>query len=413
MGEDEKLKTYHFQIISVEQLLSIAITNDWGICRSHDFIFLYNGAYWNLFDKNDFIDFLGKVSEKMGVDRFKARFYLFREQLYKQFIGLANLPKPKPAKDTVFINLINGTFEINPIGTLIRSFDRTDFLTYQLPFGYNPEAKASLFMKYLNRVLPDIERQRVVSEYLGYVFIHPSLLKLEKTFLLYGTGANGKSVLFEIVNAMLGYENVSAYSQQSLTNENGYFRAKLGNKLVNYASEISENLETAIFKQLVSGEPVEARLQYSEPFTLSNYAKLIFNVNDLPRDVEHTNAYFRRFLIISFDVTIPEPEQDKELAKKIIEKEFAGVFNWILEGLNRLLKKRKFSDCKAAKIQVEQYRKKRNTVRLFIDENDYKPDSSNYELIKELYTSYRGFCIEDGFKPINKTNFIQRLKDLA
>ena len=92
---------------------------------------------------------------------------------------------------------------------------------------------------------------------------------------------------------------------QSLTNENGYFRAKLANKLVNYASEINGKLESAIFKQLVSGEPVEARLPYGEPFTLKQYAKLIFNCNELPKDVEHTNAYFRRFLIIPFDVTIP------------------------------------------------------------------------------------------------------------
>ncbi len=111
--------------------------------------------------------------------------------------------------------------------------------------------------------------------------------------------ANGKSVFFEVVNSLLGgEENVSSYSLQSLTNDNGYFRAMLGNKLVNYASEINGNLETAIFKQLVSGEPVEARLPYGEPFTLTNYAKLIFNCNELPKDVEQSNAYFRRFLII-------------------------------------------------------------------------------------------------------------------
>lgn len=411
IGEDEKPKNNHFQIITVEQLLVLAIRHNWGICRNHDFIYLFNGAYWSLFDKNDFVGFLGDIAEKMGVEPYKARYYVFRDQLFKQFLALANLPKPETQKDTVLINLKNGTFEITKQGIGLRPFDRNDFLTYQLPFDYNPQAKAPIFFKYLNRVLPDLERQRVVSEFLGYVFT--SNLKLEKTLLLYGTGANGKSVFFDIVNALLGFENVSSYSLQSLTNENGYFRAKLANKLVNYASEINGNLETAIFKQLVSGEPVEARLPYGEPFVLSNYAKLIFNVNELPKDVEHTNAYFRRFLIIPFDVTIPEHEQDKELSKQIIENELAGVFNWILEGLNRLLDQKNFSNCEATKIQVEQYRKQSDSVQMWFDETGLKASPTDYKLIKELYPIYRAFCIEDGFKPVNKTNFIKRLKTLG
>ena len=226
---------------------------------------------------------------------------------------------------------------------------------------------------------------------------------------MYGTGANGKSVFFEIVSALLGAENTSNYSLQSLTNDNGYFRAKLANKLVNYASEINGKLESAIFKQLVSGEPVEARLPYGEPFTLKQYAKLIFNCNELPKDVEHTNAYFRRFLIIPFDVTIPPQEQDKQLHTKIIEKELSGVFNWVLDGLNRLLEQKRFTDCEAVKQAVEQYKSQSDSVKMFIDENNYQSSPTDYRLIKELYTEYRGYCIEDGFKPVNKSNFMKRL----
>src|SRR5690606_3385386 len=99
--------------------------------------------------------------------------------------------------------------------------------------------------------------------------------------------------------------NTSQYSLQDLTNDNGYYRAMIANKLVNYASEISGKLEAATFKQLASGETVTARLPYGNPMQISDYARLIFNVNDLPRDVEQTDAFFRRFLIVPFDVTIP------------------------------------------------------------------------------------------------------------
>jgi len=410
-----KLNLKHYLVLSIENVLLFAERNRWGLCKNHDFIYLYNGTFWAEIDKETFQKFLGEAAEKMGVPKFSARFYQFREQLFKQFLATAYLPTPESNKDTVLINLQNGTFEISPRGTRLRPFDRSDFITYQLPFEYNPNAKAPIFEEYLNRVLPDPERQRVLAEYLGFVFIkHGSnALKEEKALILYGTGANGKSVFFEVVNALLGADNVSSYSLQSLTNDNGYFRAKLANKLVNYASEINGNLEASIFKQLVSGEPVEARLPYGQPFILKQYAKLIFNCNELPKDVEHTDAYFRRFLIIPFDVTIPEHEQDKNLHTKIIENELSGVFNWVLQGLKRLLEQKKFSDCEAAQKAVEQYKIESNSVQMFLNENEYKGSLTNYKLIKDLYPEYRAFCIDDGMTPFKKINFIKQLRALG
>ena len=226
-------------------------------------------------------------------------------------------------------------------------------------------------------------------------------------------GANGKSVFFEIVNSLLGVNNVSSFSLQSLTNDNGYFRAKLANKLVNYASEINGNLEASIFKQLVSGEPVEARLPYGQPFLLKQYAKLIFNCNELPKDVEHTNAYFRRFLIIPFDVTIPHQEQDKQLHTKIIEKELSGVFNWVLEGLNRLLEQKRFSECEAAQRAVEQYRIESDSVQMFLSEHEYKVSSTNEKPLKEMFSEYRSYCIESGFKACSVRTLADRLRNIG
>jgi putative DNA primase/helicase len=409
-----KVNTKHYRILSIKNVSKTATNNRWGLCKNHDFIYLYNGTFWAEIDKDEFQKFLGEAAEKMGVRWDNAEDYQFREQLFKQFLATEYLSNPPGDNDRVLINLQNGTFEISPQGTKLRPFDRSDFITYQLPFEYNPQAKAPLFEAYLNKVLPDPERQRVLAEYLGFVFIkHGSnALKEEKALILYGTGANGKSVFFEVVNALLGADNVSSYSLQSLTNDNGYFRAKLANKLVNYASEINGNLEASIFKQLVSGEPVEARLPYGQPFILKQYAKMIFNCNELPKDVEHTNAYFRRFLIIPFDVTIPPHEQDKNLHTKIIENELSGVFNWVLEGLNRLLDQKRFSDCAAAQQAVEQYKIESNSVQLFLNENEYKGSSTNYKLIKDLYPEYRSFCMDDGMTPFKKSNFIKQLRAL-
>lgn len=405
-----KLKQAHYLIICIEEILRLAIANCWGICRHQDFIYLYNGAYWSHLDEEGLKSFLGQCAEKMGVDKFKGRFYQFREHLVKQFFALAYLPTPSQPHQVVLINLKNGTFEISPEGTRLREFRHEDFITYQLPFAFDPTATAPLFTDYLNTVLPDIQRQKVLAEYIGYVFIHPDTLKLEKSLLLYGSGANGKSVFFEIINALLGTENVCSYSLQSLTDTTGYYRAKLANKLVNYASEINGNLEASIFKQLASGEPVEARQPYGQAFNLTHYAKLIFNCNELPKDVEHTNAYFRRFLIIPFDVTIPPEGQDKELSKKIIRQELSGVFNWVLSGLYRLLEQKNFSNCDAAMQQLQQYQRQSDSVLMFLDDEGYTPSRITCLPLQKLYSLYKIFCADNGYRPCSAKTVGERLR---
>src|SRR5699024_5176784 len=127
------------------------------------------------------------------------------------------------------------------------------------------------------------------------------------------------------------------------------------------------------------------RLPYKDPSIMTEYAKLIFNCNELPKDIEHTDAFFRRFLILSFDVTIPPEEQDKNLHKKIINSELPGVFNWVLLGLERLRVQQKFSDCPASNETVETYRNESDTVRSFLNEVGYEASLTEEVSLKELY----------------------------
>lgn len=407
-----KLTARHHVVLVVETVINIAKANNWGLCKHNEFVYVYNGAYWSEVEKDTLQQFLGEAAEKMGVTKYSAKYYEFREKLLKQFLSNAHLPTPEPDAEKVLINLMNGTYEFNGKNGCLRPCNPGDFLTYQLPFCYDPQAKAPLFEAYLNRVLPDPERQHVLAEYLGSVFIRhgSNQLKTEKALMLYGTGANGKSVFFEIVNALLGNENVSGFSLQSLTDEAGYYRAKIANKLVNYASEINGKLEASIFKQLVSGEPVSARLPYGQPMTLRQYAKLIFNTNELPREVEQTNAFFRRFLIIPFDKTIPEKEQDRELHTKIIASELSGVFNWVIAGLTRLLDQKDFSHCQAAIQALDQYRKESDSVLMFLDEEGYQASSTCEIPLKDMFSEYRAYCIENRFRAASMKTFADRLR---
>lgn len=404
-----KLNLKHFLVITIEEIIKKAKSKKFGLCMNKSFVYIYNGEYWKNIEQKTFENFLGEAAQVLGIEEFEAKYYKNRENLFKQFTASGHLATPPKPKDKVLINLKNGTFEISEKPTL-RAFDPSDFMRYQLPFAYNEKATAPKFEAYLNRVLPEKDKQEVLCEFLGYIFIPTERLKLEKALFLYGGGANGKSVLYDIIRALLGDQNTSEYSLQSLTDVSGYSRAQISDKLVNYATEINGRLESSKFKALASGEPMEARLPYRDPFIIENYAKLIFNANELPKEVEFTHGFFRRILIIPFEVTIPDKEQNKGLAKEIIQEELHGVFNWVLTGLKRLLENGKFSQSPSIDKALEDFKTESDTVKRFLQENGFIPDLEEKILLKDLYPQYREFAFEDGNKPLSKSNFKKRLE---
>ncbi|MCW5961032.1 MAG: hypothetical protein KIS76_12790 [Pyrinomonadaceae bacterium] len=407
LSPEDTLPQKHLLVLCVNELISRVREKNLDLARKDDFIFAFNGTYWKELNKNTLEHFLGRAADRLGVNSLEAQHYKFKAEMYRQFLTSAHFDPIKPQKGSVLINLQNGTFEITKNSQRLREFCAGDFLTYQLPFSFDEDARSPTFHRFLDRVLPEKELQDIVAEFFGYVFT--TGLKMEKALLLYGSGANGKSVLFDILNALIGQENISNYSLSDLLQEHN--RAMIAHKLLNYGSEINATKARDEFKNLVSTEPIQARLKYANPFIMRDYAKLAFNCNDLPKDFDHLNAYFRRLLIVPFRVTIPESEQEKGLARTIIENELPGVFNWILAGLRRLLQTEKFTESEIVNETLATYRRESDSVANFISEKCYVPSAEGYELLKYLYLEYRAFCIEEGAHPLKKTNFKKRLID--
>ena len=82
----------------------------------------------------------------------------------------------------------------------------------------------------------------------------------------------------------------------------------------------------------------------------------------------------------------------------------------VLEGLDRLLRNKAFTPCIAVSEAVEKYKLESDSVRLFIEDNDYEKSADNKILLKHLYLEYRQYCNEDGYAPLNKKNFRRRVE---
>lgn len=405
-----RLSKNDHQVIVVDEFLETAINNKFALCIYNGIVYVFNGEYWRYIPNEMMKHMLGKTAVKLGIPYNDAVHYTFKDALLKQFYSSAFLPHPPKKEDEVRITLQNGTFLITPTEQKLCEFEMKDFITHQLKFAYDPDADAPRFKIFLNEVLPEIDAQKVLAQFVGYVLIPNNVLSLEKALVLYGSGANGKSVVFSVITALLGSENVSNYSLESLTDVNGYYRVRLGQVLLNYSSEISSRMDTTFFKQLVSGEPIQARSPHKEPITISNYARMMFNSNTLPKDVEQNEAFFRRFIIVPFNVTIPEDKRDPDLAKKIIAAELPGVFNWILDGLKSLLETRQFAYAKSISDTVKEYKKKSDTVHMFLEDEKYHKDNNGKLIVKGIYETYNNYCKLYGYKACSLKSFTERLR---
>ncbi len=411
IDDDTQLSERDLVVVTVEFVMETALNNKWALARYQDSYYLFTGTHWKKTTDDELRSFLGKSAENIKIEKFLARHYQFKENLLKQFYASAYFTPPSVDNQITKINLSNGTYIITKEKHYIKDFDSNDFMLYKLPFKFDNKAVAPRFQMYLDRVLPIKEKQLVLAEFLGYVFIKNSVLKLEKALLLYGTGSNGKSVFFDIIMRLLGHDNVSNYSLENLTDDRSYTRALLTGKLLNYGSEISKKLNPTVFKMLVSGEPVEARMIYSKPFLLTDYARFMFNTNVLPKDVEHNEGFYRRFLIIHFDQTINDEEKDTSLANYIADNELSGVFNWVLDGLNRLLQNKSFTSCPEVNDAVNEFKKNSDSVHLFLEDGCYCPSDEIYAPLKKLYQIYKSYCSDSGYVACSLKTFSERIKN--
>ena len=398
MSNSSKIYPKELPVVIAEYAFKLASKNNLQLIKLNGNFHVYNGEYWIKCQNEDIRNFLGKVAEKIGVCGFTPRSVWFKNALEKQFYETAYFNLPEPKEDQSLINLSNGTLVISTEDQYLKPFDKNDFMRYKLGFRFDPHAKAPIFQKYLDRVLPVKGKQDVLAEYIGYAFTNNKVFKLEKALILYGDGANGKSLFHSIISAMLGKENVSHVTLQDLTSPNGYSLPLLDGKLLNYATEISSKMDTTKFKTIVSGEPIQAREIFGRPFMMENYARMLFNTNSLPTDIEHNEAFSRRLILMDFDVTIPENERNPNLAGYIIEHELSGVMNWVLEGLDRLLANKKFTSCPEVENALSIFKQESDSIKMFLDEHFYIPSIKENVPLKTFYKEYSIFCNENGYK---------------
>lgn len=388
-------------------------------CRAEGVFFHYEGTrYVNTYDKktgDQMAQLILGVMDRLNI----GKVYMFGSipGILKMISNNHKIPIFKPSKSIIsFRNCI-----LNMADMTTTKHDPKWMTRIFFDFDYDPKATCRLWDEFLVTVLPDdYEGRQILQEFLGLMFVDPSQLAEEKALFLYGTGSNGKSVVQDVICSMLGKDNFSSYdlSQLCTASDAGYNLADINGKLLNFASDMGDkDFSGGRFKALVARDPIQARMIGQPPFLADELPLLISNINKMPITTDSTHGYWRRYMLIYFNVHFDDEKMDRSLKSKL-RKEISGIFNWILIGRKRLLEnKGKFTTSLRMQGMLNDAKRDSNSVLSFIDENGYKGINSGAGLVtrvsmftKDLMNLYSDYCRIYKNSPKSKTNFIADLK---
>ena len=273
------------------------------------------------------------------------------------------------------------------------------------------DLEKTLFYKYLKNSFTinnkiDYDNIQTVLEMCAAAFIRKNID--EKSFIMLGSGHNGKSVCLDYLSAMLGKENVSHIPLQILSDDK-FAAARLESKLANIFSDLEKNelKHTGIIKSLSSGEPIYVQNKNQQGFNLYPFSTLIFSTNRFPKVFnDQSNGFFRRWIIIKWLRNFEkDPQRDSNLKEKLLsnKKEIDIVFSNLMYIAKEIYKNNKFSHSKDWKVIQKMWNESADPVNDFIE--NYIIDSETSKTKRETYQFYKNTMYSLGSTPLGMGQF--------
>ena len=296
------------------------------------------------------------------------------------------------------VNCLNGELILEDfIGWYLEPHKREHYRTTQIPVTYDQKADAPLFQAFLEQVFRDdndkADKIKCVLELMGYTLM--SHARHELFVMLIGPGANGKSVLLAILEALVGKKNVAGVQPANFSDK--FQRAHLHKKLANIVTELKqgEMIADAELKGITSGEPSTVEHKHRDPFVLRPFSTCWFGTNHMPRTRDFSDALFRRAVILQFNRTFTKEEQDSELKDKLLT-ELPGILNLALDAYDSALEYG-FTQPGSTETAKQEWRLEADQVAQFVDDVcERDPDACSKA--SEVFEAYLSWAQRNGIK---------------
>ena len=324
-----------------------------------------------------------------------------------------NLLELKPTifnRDPMKVSFLNGRLDLKTMDFEPPSPEHLE--TIHLHVNYNPDATGVTADEFFDTATcHDKDCEQLLYEAIGYSFIKTS--SLQKAFLLYGGGRNGKSTFLDIIKEICGHENCTSVNFKDLGEK---FRvAELYNKLVSLSGDISAQplKDSDLFKQITGGDEITIERKNQHPFTDTVFATLFFSANKLPRTPDTTFGFYRKLVIIPFNANLSSVSLVDGAAfhdRLMADKEYIAykAICAIKEVLNTT---HKFTEPKAATEVMNMYKIENSSILSWLKAKKLDATYLKSKKFEEIFTEYTLWCELNGFKSVRSSRFEQEIAE--
>lgn len=303
---------------------------------------------------------------------------------------------------TGFLNFDLGEFD--PVTMTMHEHNKENYSTLRMPYPYHHSAKCDLWLNTLDEIFEgNKDKAEVLQEFFGYCLTRDT--KQRKALLLIGESNCGKSTILWTLRNMLGDENCADVAINYINNPQ--YTGNMIGKLASFDTDVNQDAKgyEEAFKKVAGGEPVSCSPKYIPTFSFYPTAKICLGCNGHPRVTDHSEAFYNRLIIIPCDRVFEESEQNKDLPD-LLKAELSGIFNWAVEGLQRLNQRKRFDIKDFMKEARQDLRDESNPIDVFFRETiEVTNDFNSYIAKPELYNKYLDWCRNNGNAPMSNIKF--------
>lgn len=317
--------------------------------------------------------------------------------------------------DIYKFNMINGVFDFCKM-SFQPGHRPEDMMTQIAGVAYDPEASSQPWDNFLASVFANQEYKiGLMNRWFAYCMTGD--ISLNKFFICFGDGRNGKSLTSRVFEKLMGSYGGSASEATLCTGNwggNNEDLAATDKKRYITVSELNgeKQFNSQMLKRLTGEDPVTVARKYEHAFTLRTYGHITMWTNAIPRFRDPTIRSSNRMVAVGYDRTFTQKEQDPHLYDKLTTPAaLSGVFNRLIEAMSAF----DFSgalakDCLHIPAPVA-----KETSQILHDDDEifgwieeyltYTGNPADYVGGQDLYTSYVEYASKSGIHALGKKTF--------
>ena len=288
-----------------------------------------------------------------------------------------------------------------------------DMIRQTVNFDYEADAECPLWVQTISEIMDNnSDMIKYMQDIIGYSLTGET--SEQCFFILTGDGSNGKSILLNMLLALLGdysihtpFSTFEAWKYRFYSND----LARMTDARLVTSSESSQSgvLNEERVKSMTGGDPITARFLRKEYNTFTPKFKIMLAVNTLPEIQGNDNGIWRRIKVIPFNVSF-RGREDFTLGKKL-EQELPGIMNWAIKGAlawqqHGLIEPQIVTDA------VNAYRSESGPITGFLY-NMTVADNSAKVQASDLYNAYCAYCVHADTIPGSQTLFGRQMRTMG